>query len=177
MNRRYCKVVNGTIVKYNQSRKDFGVGLNSDEATCLAKGYYPVIDNVPTIDTTVQKISGSTYTIDEITKTVVKTYSVVDIPIEDLIKAKVLQGETYIKTTVKSVIADFNTKYGVAFDSIYNMAIYKDDIDYPLATQCSTLIKWQNSMWVTARANQSKVLDGTMTDEQFIAALPIAPVV
>ena len=57
------------------------------------------------------------------------------------------------------------------------MAIYKDDVDYPLATQCTTLIKWQNSMWVTARANQASVIAGTMTDEEFLASLPVAPVV
>jgi hypothetical protein len=72
---RYCKIENGVITKYNQSRKDFGVGANSDEATCSDKGYYLVIDNVPTIDTATQRVSGSAYAIDELTKTVVKTYS------------------------------------------------------------------------------------------------------
>ena len=96
---------------------------------------------------------------------------------EDAIKAKILEGETYIKTTVKGVVDAFNTKYGVKFDSIYNMAIYKDDMDYPLYSQCSTLIKWQNSMWATARANQASVLDGTITDAEFLALLPVALVV
>ncbi len=50
------------------------------------------------------------------------------------------------------------------------MAIYKDDVDYPLSTQCNTLIKWQNSMWVTARTNQESVLAGTMTDAEFLAS-------
>jgi predicted HTH transcriptional regulator len=173
----YCKVNNGVIEKYNLTRKSFGVGENSSESTCSDKGYYLVVDNVPTVDTTTQRVAGSTYTIDEVTKTVVKTYSVIDIPLEELIAKKIVDGETYIKTTVKSVIDAFNTKYGVAFDSIYNMAIYKDDIDYPLATQCATLIKWQNSMWSTARANQASVLAGTMTDAEFLALLPVAPVV
>ena len=66
----------------------------------------------------------------------------------DKIKAKVKEGEQYIKDTVKGVVDAFNIKYGVNFDSIYNMAIYKDDVDYPLHTQCDTLIKWQNSMWL-----------------------------
>ena len=173
----YCKVNNGVIEKYNLTRKSFGVGANSDESTCSDKGYYLVIDNVPTIDTATQRVSGSTYTIDEVTKTVTKVYTVVDIPQEELIAKKVLEGETYIKTTVKGVVDAFNTKYGVKFDSIYNMAIYKDDMDYPLYSQCSTLIKWQNSMWVTARTNQASVLDGTMTDDELKASLPVAPVV
>ena len=95
----------------------------------------------------------------------------------DAIKAKILEGETYIKTTIEGVVDAFNTKYGVKFDSIYNMAIYKDDMDYPLYSQCSTLIKWQNSMWATARANQASVLDGTITDAEFLALLPVALVV
>ena len=96
---------------------------------------------------------------------------------EDATKAKIQEGETYIKTTVNGVVDAFNTKYGVKFDSIYNMAIYKDDINYPLYTQCDTLIKWQNSMWSTARANQASVLAGTMTDAEFLALLPVAPIV
>ena len=95
----------------------------------------------------------------------------------EIIAKKIKDGEQYIKDTVKGVVDAFNTKYGVTFDSIYNMAIYKDDADYPLHTQCDTLIKWQNSMWATARANQPKVIDGTMTDKEFLDALPVAPAV
>ena len=84
----YCKVNNGVIEKYNLTRKSFGVGANSDEATCSDKGYYKVIDNVPTIDTAIQRVSGSAYAIDELTKTVVKTYSVIDIPLEEIIAKK-----------------------------------------------------------------------------------------
>ena len=97
--------------------------------------------------------------------------------LEELTAEKIKQGEQYIKDTVKGAVDAFNTKYGVTFDSIYNMGIYKDDVNYPLHTQCATLIKWQNSMWSTARANQNGVIAGTMTDAEFIAALPIAPVV
>ena len=174
---RYCKIENGVITKYNQSRKDFGVGVNSDEQTCIDKGYYILLGNPPSIDSATQRIGGSSYIIDEATKTVEKVYTVIDIPLEELIAKKIQEGEKYIKTTVKGVVDAFNSKYGVAFDSIYNMAIYKDDVDYPLSTQCNTLIKWQNSMWVTARTNQADVLDGTMTDDELKASLPVAPVV
>ncbi len=110
---------------------------------------------------------------------VTATYTIIDKDVEqsqrELIAAKIQEGETYIKNTIKDVVDSFNTKYGVAFDSIYNMAIYKDDEDYPLSTQCSTLIKWQNSMWATARANQASIIAGTITDEEFITTLPLAP--
>ncbi len=32
-------------------------------------------------------------------------------------------------------------------------------------------------MWATARANQASVLDGTITDAEFLALLPVALVV
>ena len=135
----------------------------------------PLEDIPPVTDTSKQRISGSSYTIQA--DKVVKTYTITDIPAEELIAKKIKEGEQYIKDTVKGVVDAFNTKYGVNFDSIYNMAIYKDDVDYPLHTQCDTLIKWQNSMWATARANQPKVIDGTMTDKEFLDTLPVAPAV
>lgn len=106
-----------------------------------------------------------------------ESYSAVELSQEEFASKKILEGENYIKKAVQNVVNSFNTKYGVAFDNIYHMAIYKDDVDYPLHTQCNTLIKWQNSMWVKARANQSAVIDGTMTQEEFIASLPTVPVV
>ena len=160
--------------------------LSWTDATLGVQGYgFWQEQDISVIDNATQVFDGTeTYTLDEpnfivkVTRGVrLKTIEELQVEQDELIKAKIVEGETYIKTTVKSVVADFNTKYGVAFDSIYNMAIYKDDVDYPLHTQCNTLVKWQNSMWATARANQASVLDGTMTDEEFIAALPIAPVV
>lgn len=95
--------------------------------------------------------------------------------VEEVAAKKITEGETYIKNTIKGVVDAFNVKYGVAFESIYNMAIYQGDVDYPLHTQCATLIKWQNNLWSTARANQESVINGTMTESEFLALLPIAP--
>ena len=173
----YCKVNNGVIEKYNLTRKSFGVGANSDEATCSDKGYYLVIDNAPTIDTTTQRVSGSTYTIDEITKTVVKTYSVIDIPLEELLVKKIAEGEAYLKSTVNSELQKFNTKYGTIFEKVNDMSIYIMDTTYYLRTECDTLVKWNNLFYATARTNQASVLDGTMTDDEFKASLPVAPVI
>ena len=173
----YCKVNNGVIEKYNLTRKSFGVGANSDEATCSDKGYYLVIDNAPTIDTTTQRVAGSTYTIDEATKTVVKTYSVIDIPLEELISKKIAEGEAYLKSTVNSELQKFNTKYGTIFEKVNDMSIYIMDTTYYLRTECDTLVKWNNLFYATARDNQASVLDGTMTDDEFKASLPVAPVI
>ena len=173
----YCKVNNGVIEKYNLTRKSFGVGANSDEATCSDKGYYLVIDNAPTIDTTTQRVSGSTYTIDEITKTVVKTYTVIDIPLEELLAKKIAEGEAYLKSTVNSELQKFNTKYGTIFEKVNDMSIYIMDTTYYLRTECDTLVKWNNLFYATARDNQPSVLDGTMTDDEFKASLPVAPVI
>jgi hypothetical protein len=173
----YCKVNNGVIEKYNLTRKSFGVGENSSESTCSDKGYYKVIDNVPTIDTTTQRVSGSAYTIDEATKTVVKTYSVIDIPLEELLAKKIAEGEAYLKSTVNSELQKFNTKYGTIFEKVNDMSIYIMDTTYYLRTECDTLVKWNNLFYATARANQASVLDGTITDAEFLALLPVALVV
>ena len=110
---------------------------------------------------------------------VTATYTIIDKdPMQvqrEQIEAKIKQAEEYLKETIQKVVDDFNAKYGVAFESIYNMAIYKDDINYPLHEQCATLVKWQNSMWATARANQQSFIDGSMTYEEFLASLPVVP--
>ena len=171
----YAKVENGVIVKRNLTRKQIGVGEKSSDSVCNSLGYYEIVYSPPTFNKDTQTLSISNYLFDDVSKIVKAVYTITDIPAKELTAKKIKKGEQYIKDTVKGVVDAFNTKYGVTFDSIYNMAIYKDDVDYPLHTQCDTLIKWQNSMWATARANQPKVIDGTMTDKEFLAALPVAP--
>ena len=96
---------------------------------------------------------------------------------EDAIKAKILEGETYIEGLLQVEIVKFNTKYFTKFTEINDMASYAIDTAYSLQTQCDTLIKWKNNLWDTARTNQASVLAGTMTDAEFLDALPVAPVV
>jgi hypothetical protein len=96
---------------------------------------------------------------------------------EDAIKAKILEGETYIEGLLQVEIVKFNTKYFTKFTEINDMASYAIDTAYSLQVQCDTLIKWKNNLWDTARTNQASVLAGTMTDAEFLAALPVAPVV
>ena len=96
---------------------------------------------------------------------------------EDAIKAKILEGETYIEGLLQIEIVKFNVKYFTKFTEINDMASYAIDTAYSLQTQCDTLIKWKNNLWDTARTNQASVLAGTMTDAEFLDALPVAPVV
>ena len=96
--RYYCLVENSTITKYNVTRKSFGVGEASDEATCNARGYYLVQDNQPSIDTSVQRIAGSEYVFDATNNVVNKNYTVVDIPLDELKVPKV--KEAYDKYVV-----------------------------------------------------------------------------
>ena len=96
---------------------------------------------------------------------------------EDAIKAKILEGETYIEGLLEAEVEKFNTKYYTKFSLINDMASYAIDIAYSLQTQCDTLIKWKNNLWDTARDNQASVLDGTITDAEFLALLPVALVV
>ncbi len=79
----YCKVENSTIFKYNQTREQFGVGVNSPESACVAKGYYLVIDTPPSYDTATQRRS-SEYVVDTNAKQVNKVYTVTDIPQAEL---------------------------------------------------------------------------------------------
>ena len=95
----------------------------------------------------------------------------------DAIAQKIAEGQKYVESTLKEVLENFNKKYGRDFESINGMGTYATDITYSLHTQCDTLIKWKNLFWDTARANQASVLDGTITDAEFLDALPVAPVV
>ena len=96
---------------------------------------------------------------------------------DDAVKAKILDGETYIEGLLQIEIVKFNTKYYTKFKEINDMASYAIDTAYSLQVQCDTLIKWKNNLWDTARTNQASVLDGTMTDDEFKASLPVAPVI
>ena len=94
-----------------------------------------------------------------------------------VISKKIADGETYIEGLLKVEVEKFNTKYYTKFLLINDMASYAIDTAYSLQVQCDTLIKWKNNLWDTARLNQESVLNGTMTDAEFLALLPVAPVV
>lgn len=115
--KQYCKVLNGKIVEYNRTRKDFGVGEASPEQACIDRGYYPVVDNMPNIDTRLQRIAGSEYIFDATNNVVNKNYTVVDVPLDELKEPKI--KETYDKylATRYADIAYMNTTFQADADS------------------------------------------------------------
>lgn len=107
----YCKIDNGNIIKINQFRKDFGVGEASPEQTCIDRGYYPIIDNLPSIDTRLQKIAGSEYVFDATNKVVNKNYTVVDVPLSELQKPKIEEAYKKYLSIRYADIAYMNTTF------------------------------------------------------------------
>ncbi len=108
---------------------------------------------------------------------VTATYTITDKSTQTIQSEMIANGETKIESLIQDAVNAINVKYGVKFASIHNMAMYVLVADYPLRTQCESLINWSANLWDTARINQEYVLNGTMTEEEFIALLPIAPVV
>ena len=94
---------------------------------------------------------------------------------EELINKKLQDGERKIELIIQDAVNVMNTKYGVKFASIHNMSMYVLVADYPLRTQCEAMINWSANLWATARANQELIMNGTMTEEEFMVLLPAAP--
>ena len=153
-----------------------GMGTLSEDSAYIANGHYPLVDNMPVYDNATQTIS-SVDTVDEINKVVNRVYTVIDIPLEELIAKKIADGEAYITKAISDMVNTLNAKYGVNYKDIYAVGLYGNSPTYPLATQCKTVWDWNELIWATARTNQASVLAGTMTDAEFLDALPVAPVV
>ena len=83
MTQYYCEVQASTIVKYNVTREQYGIGVNSPNQTCIDKGLYLIIDTPPSYDTATQR-RFSVYAIDEAVYQVNKVYTVIDIPQNEL---------------------------------------------------------------------------------------------
>jgi hypothetical protein len=140
-----------------------GMGTLSEDSAYIANGHYPLVDVVPEYDSSTQSII-SELVVDEATKTVVKTYTVIDIPLEELIAKKIVEGEAYLKSTVNTELQKFNTKYGTIFEKVNDMSIYIMDTTYYLRTECDTLVKWNNLFYATARAKQGKYTQSICDD-------------
>ena len=166
-NRRYCKVENGQIVKYNQSRKDFGVQVNSDEATCSDRGYYLVIDNKPSYDAELQRVGGNDHIIDEVAKTVTKTYNVVDIPLEELQATK----NKLVETTVQTMLDTAAREAG--YDSIISACSYVGSINF--GTEAQSFLNWRDAVWTYVFQVQADILAATRTEptlDELLLELP-----
>lgn len=163
---RFCLVVDNNITKYNVRQKDTGLGVNSSIDTYIAKGYLPLEDNTPTIDSSTHRIAGSTYTVEA--DKVVKTYEVVEIPVEEIVaKAKDSMEQaiqTHINTTVTSK----------GYDNENSIAKYLVDTN-PFYDECKAISLWIGSVWIKAFSIQQEVEAGTRempTAEEVIAELP-----
>ena len=155
-NRKYCLVVNGNIEKYNLTRNSFGVGINSSESACVTLGYYLVIDNAPVIDTSIQRISGSSYVIDEVTKTVTKAYTVIDISLQELTDAK----NKLVETTVQTMLDTAAKAKG--YDSIISACSYTGSVNF--GTDALSFLTWRDSVWAYVFKVQADILAGTRTE-------------
>ena len=108
----YCLVKDGAIVKYNVAQKKTGLGVNSPLSTYIAKGYYPLKDNKPSIDSATQRIGGSVYEIG--TNEVTKVYTVVDIPQEELDAMAYAKWKAERNVLVQELVVESD---GINFDA------------------------------------------------------------
>ena len=170
-NTRFCLVINNNITKYNIRQKDTGLGVNSSIETYKAKGYLPLEDNVPTINTATHRIAGSTYTIE--TDKVVKVYEIVEIPIEEIVAKAKDSMEQAIQTHINITV----TSKG--YDNENSIAKYLVQ-ENPFYDECKAISLWIGSVWVKAFGIQQDVESGirTMpTVEEVIVELPILDII
>ena len=114
---KFCLVIDGTINKYNVTQSKTGLGVNSTLRTYIDKGWYPLEDNAPTIDSATQRITGSSYEV-QVDK-VVKSYTVITIPDEEQLSiAKDTKIQEIKSTTISNAPVTINhATYG---DITYN---------------------------------------------------------
>jgi len=167
-NRKYNKIINGERLKYLQTRKQFKVGENSSEETCNGAGYYLTVDNKPTIDTSTQKIGGSVWEFDEATKTDVRSYTVVDIPIEELMAKKSKLVETAVQTMLDGSSKDRG------YDSIISECSYATSTGV-FGTEAQVTVNWRDAVWQKVFEIQADIIAQNRTEptlEELMAELP-----
>lgn len=163
---KYCLIKDGSIYKYNVTKPKVITG--SADGT-----YLPLEDNVPSIDTATQRIAGSTYEIQA--DKVVKTYTVVDIPAEEIMSKARDAMVRSIEQLIQSEIDKYNEANGVLFKDIDACAKYVNIPSYTHYQFCIDVISWQTNVWETARQIQSDVLAGTRTmptEKELLSELP-----
>ncbi len=155
---KWCLIKDGTILKYNVNKPQVVVGSTDGV-------YLPLEDNAPSINTTTQRISGSTYEV--LADKVVKTYTVVDIPVEEL-QAKLQKDlertiEAHIDSVVKS--KGYNNQ-----DSISKYLVAGN----PFYAECEAISVWIGNVWTTAITIMNDVKAGTReVPTDIVAELPI----
>lgn len=123
-------------------------------------GSLPLEDIIPTVTDT-QRISDFTYDIQS-TK-VVKVYTIVDIPQEELLNKAKEEMMKAVEDLIQSEITKYNDANMVAFKNIDACAKYTNIPTYTHYQFCIDVITWQTTVWETARKIQSDVLGGLRT--------------
>ena len=157
---KYCLVKDGTILKYNIDKPKVVLGIQEGV-------YLPLEDNTPSYDSATQIISGISYEV--LADKVVKTYTVIDIPVEELQANLQKELERTIEAHIDSVvkIRGYNNQ-----DSI---AKYLVDTN-PFYEECKAISVWIGNVWIKAQEIQSEIESGTRpipTIEEVIAELPV----
>lgn len=83
----FCLMQNDEVYSYRVTQKETGLGINSPIETYNAKGFYLRVDIKQPIGEN-QKDGGHTHSIDHELKVVTFVHEVVDIPLDELAKAK-----------------------------------------------------------------------------------------
>ena len=157
---KHCLVKDGTILKYNVNKPKVIVGTQDGV-------YLPIEDNVPAIDTSTHRIAGSTYEVQS--DKVVKTYNVVEIPIEEII-AKTKES---MEKAIQKHINDKCVELG--YDNENSIAKYLVSGN-PFYDECSAISLWIGTVWIYAYQVQVDVQDGKRdmpTIDELIDELPI----
>lgn len=159
----YCKIVDGQITEYNRTRKQIGVGANSPESVCIAKGYLPIEDNQPAIDTATQRLGGNTYEI--LADKVVKHYIVVDIPLEEIMTAKAKEAERAVQAHINAKCVE------LGYDNENSIAKYLV-AENPFYTECKAISLWIGAVWVKVNEIKNGTVAMPSSTEELIALLP-----
>ena len=165
-NRIYCEVQDNKIVKYNVTRKQYSIGINSDEATCNAKNLWIIVGTQPAIDTATQRIGQVTYTF---TGTQVdKTYEVLQISAEELLATR----NKLVETTVQTMLdASAKTR---GYDSVISECSYATSTG-SFGAEAQVTVNWRDAVWVTVFAIQAEIAAGTKEEptlDELMSELP-----
>lgn len=157
---KYCLVIDGVIHKYNIDKPM--VVLGTQEGV-----YLPLEDNTPSYDSATQRISGISYEV--LVDKVVKTYTVIDIPVEELQANLQKELERTIEAHIDSVVKS------KGYNNQDSIAKYLVDTN-PFYEECKAISVWIGNVWIKAQEIQSEVEAGTRpipTINEVIAELPV----
>ena len=158
---KYCLVKDGTILKYNTTKPKIVVGTQDGI-------YLPLEDNQPTINTATHKISGSTYTVQ--TDKVVKTYTVVEISLEEILKATQTKFKNKYLSYVDTKLKELD------YDSLATVKLWEDDANY--GAEATKILTWYKAI---IAMNYQLITDVTSqvvpipTDEEYQIMLEAIP--